>query len=139
VDANGCWLWQGYTDKDGYGRLGSQGLAHRQAYVTWRGQHAPGLELDHLCRVKRCCNPDHLEPVTHKVNMERCDRSTWRVTKHGGGWHGRNQQTDKTHCPQGHPYDEQNTYRPPARPTHRHCRACMKRHSQEYKARRAAQ
>jgi hypothetical protein len=56
-----------------------------------------GLELDHLCRVRGCVNPKHLEPVTHRENLMR-----------GESWSAVNAR--KTHCPEGHPYDETNTY-----------------------------
>lgn len=69
-----CWLWQGSLTKDGYGRfrLGQKGLgAHRMAYLLYRGPIPAGFEPDHLCRVTRCVNPDHLELVTHRVNVQR--------------------------------------------------------------------
>jgi hypothetical protein len=65
-----CWIWQHYRDPAGYGRLGAK-LAHRIAYEYHRGPIPEGLQLDHLCRVTSCCNPDHLEPVPQRVNYER--------------------------------------------------------------------
>lgn len=70
----GCWLWQAYVNDDGYGkfRLGKNVLtAHHAAWLLFRGPIPEGLEPDHLCRVKRCANPDHLELVTHQVNIQR--------------------------------------------------------------------
>lgn len=72
--AGGCWLWTASLHKDGYGQcriIGKTMLAHRVAYFLLNGPIAKGLEFDHLCRVRRCVNPDHLEPVTHKVNVLR--------------------------------------------------------------------
>lgn len=91
------------TNSNGYGVVGVDGRtvrAHRALYERWFGSIPSGLELDHLCRNRACINPAHLEPVTHAVNMER---SPFRGAL--GEFH-----RSKTHCPQGHPYDEENTY-----------------------------
>lgn len=69
-----CWLWTDALDKDGYGkfRLGSASKrAHRIAWEFDHGEVPDGLTLDHLCRVRSCVNPMHLEPVTTKVNTRR--------------------------------------------------------------------
>lgn len=65
-----CHIWQLHIRKDGYGADGS-GLAHRTRWIRERGPIPEGLEIDHLCRVRACCNPDHLEPVTPVVNVRR--------------------------------------------------------------------
>ena len=69
----GCWLWTGATTDKGYGVFwdGKLGRAHRWAYTHWRGPIPEGLTLDHLCQVKACVNPDHLEPVTALENYRR--------------------------------------------------------------------
>lgn len=70
----GCWEWQGQRNGKGYGSfsLKSQTLfAHRLAYVLLKGTIPAGMELDHVCRVRHCINPDHLEPVTHQENVQR--------------------------------------------------------------------
>jgi hypothetical protein len=83
VDPSGCWLWTGYlTTKhpNGYGRfkIGEKGtLAHRLTWETLAGPIPAGMEIDHLCRVRRCCNPAHLEPVTHQENVLRGRLTTW--------------------------------------------------------------
>ena len=127
VVENGCWLWAAALSRKGYGRVSGPNrlmrMAHRVAYKHWVGSIPEGLQLDHLCHNndkrclggdtclhRRCVNPDHLEPVTHREN----------------GIRGINAQRLKTHCPQGHPYDESNTW-----VTHEHgwrvrrCRACI--------------
>jgi endogenous inhibitor of DNA gyrase (YacG/DUF329 family) len=70
----GCLLWTGTTSKGGYGqmRVGRRfPMAHRVVYEMWAGPIPESLELDHTCNVPACCNPDHLEPVTHGENMRR--------------------------------------------------------------------
>lgn len=77
LDASGpCWLWTGALNRYGYGhisrgrRLGAVRV-HRAVWELLVGPIADGLELDHVCRVRHCCNPDHLEPVTRAVNVAR--------------------------------------------------------------------
>ena len=114
VDPNGCWLWQKYVKPNGYGVLGVPGRsmqhAHRIAYEVWRGPIPDGLQIDHLCRVRHCCNPDHLEAVTPRTNNLR-----------GRGPSAKNARAQS--CPKGHPYDASNTYHRPDG-TGRDCRTC---------------
>ena len=73
-DGLGCWPWTGTLDGQGYPFLNVDGVprrAHRLSFEMHRGPIPSGLELDHLCRVRRCVNPEHLEPVTHAENMRR--------------------------------------------------------------------
>lgn len=70
----GCWLWAGAISSTGYGSFTARGASvssHRFAYPELRGQIPEGLDLDHLCRNRWCCNPTHLEPVTRKTNIGR--------------------------------------------------------------------
>lgn len=114
-----CWEWLGYKTKGGYGKFRVEGkspYAHRFAYEHFVGTIPDGLELDHLCRVRHCVNPEHLEAVTHRENMLR-----------GESLQAINAQ--KTHCPQAHAYDY-------VSPTgNRRCRSCDNTHR---RARRAA-
>lgn len=76
VDALGpCWLWTKGKTANGYGRFGvtskDKRLAHIFAWTTLVGPVPEGLQLDHLCRVRLCVNPDHLEPVTPQENWRR--------------------------------------------------------------------
>jgi hypothetical protein len=73
VDKSGdCWLWTGVIYKrTGYGSVGRRGSAHRLAYILVVGPIPNGMHLDHLCRVRHCVNPDHLEPVTPRENLLR--------------------------------------------------------------------
>ena len=72
---SGCWLWAGSINERGYGSISTpRGTrrVHRVAYELFTGRPIPpGLTLDHLCRVRSCVNPDHLEPVTNRENILR--------------------------------------------------------------------
>lgn len=92
-DENGCWRWRGMHSQQGYGLIKHDGrrlMVHRVAYEILIGDIPPGLFTDHLCRVRDCANPWHLDPVPNGVNVLR-----------GIGYAARNAR--KTHCPQGHP------------------------------------
>ena len=67
IDSNGCWLWKGYIEKNGYGSR----LAHRRLYKRYKGEIPKEYQIDHLCKVKACVNPDHLEVVTAAENIHR--------------------------------------------------------------------
>lgn len=80
ITASGCWEWTSTRSPDGYGKVvvGYRGhgrpvrrFAHRVLYELARGPVPKGLELDHLCRNRACCNPAHLEPVTRRENVRR--------------------------------------------------------------------
>jgi hypothetical protein len=89
VDASGCWLWQGFIDKAGYGRLrlGGRtlpvGYAHRISHELFKGPIPEGLHIDHLCRVRICVNPDHLEAVTNLENVRRGASLTMAIQRTG--------------------------------------------------------
>lgn len=114
--AGDCWIWKRSLTDDGYGQISvMRGMigCHRVSYHLFVGEVPDGLELDHLCRVRACCNPWHLEPVTGDENYRR------GIAAVVAGSH----QRSKTHCLKGHPYDEANTYVHPVT-GHRWCRAC---------------
>lgn len=122
-DQAGCWRWDGSIDPNGYGRItvdGSTRYAHRIVYENHVGPIPQGLELDHLCRVRSCVNPAHLEPVTHQVNVDR------------GMGHG-----SETHCPSGHPYAGENlsTWTDSNGITRRQCRTCKRAAGRRWRAR----
>jgi hypothetical protein len=93
---DGCWLWTRSTSQDGYGwaSLNSRTYqAHRLAYILVIGEPPTGLVLDHLCRVRHCVRPDHLEPVTPLENLLRSPLTTAGMTHCSDGhplqpWHG---------------------------------------------------
>lgn len=94
--AGECWIWSAYCMPNGYGYFDSE-YAHRWAYEQLVTEIPPGLELDHLCRVRNCVNPWHLEPVTHAENHRRR-----RGIKYGPYNVG-------SHCRNGHERSPENT------------------------------
>jgi hypothetical protein len=110
-DPDGCWIWTGALSR-GYGNFwtGERYVpVHRLVYELFVELIPEGLEPDHLCRVRACCNPDHLELVTRSVNIRRGESVAA-------------QRAAQTHCHRGHPFDAANTHIS-ARGT-RECRAC---------------
>lgn len=122
-----CWVWTGPILPTGYGYMGTHkgpGRAHLFMWHMTHGAVPDGLELDHLCRVRHCVRPDHLEPVTHRENMLRSP-----IT--GPGINAR-----KTHCIHGHEFTPENTY--VTKKGQRYCRACQRRRDEAYRQRRRA-
>lgn len=112
----GCWEWTGGKIPEGYGAFYKTGApnnmgAHRYSYEIHVGLIPQGLVLDHLCGNRGCVNPDHLEAVRQRTNVLR-----------GSAPPARN--AEKTHCPKGHPYSEDNTYL--IRTGGRACRTCRR-------------
>jgi hypothetical protein len=126
-----CWLWRGTMLTNGYGNFLDDGRyvrAHRWSYESVIAPIPAGLDLDHLCRVRHCVNPAHLEPVSRSTNLSRGTV----------GYTAKQRAATVTHCPQGHAYDEQNTSHKDTRYTPggaRRCRACAKEYSRQYRAR----
>lgn len=118
-----CWLWTGPKTPDGYGITTAKGVrnAHRLSWVLHRGPIPPGMQIDHLCRVRHCVNPDHMELVTLQENVRRGNAPT--------AIHAR-----QTHCKYGHPFDEANTaiYYDRLGRKARKCRACRTRRNREW-------
>ena len=121
-----CWIPIGYIERSGYWRVNvgqrNYKLAHRVAYELRYGPIPLGLVLDHLCRIRWCWNPKHLEAVTQAENVDRGDYSL----------NGANNRS-KTHCLQGHPFDETNTYTNPRRKG-RFCKECRRNAVRKYRA-----
>lgn len=119
VGDEGCWLWTGRL-RDGYGVVAFAGGSCKVYALAWAWTHdgelpEDGLVLDHLCRVRSCCNPAHLEPVTRGQNAMRGETI---AAAHA----------TKTVCPHGHAYDAGNTdVTPDGRRDRRKCRITRKR------------
>lgn len=120
----GCWEFQGRLNDQGYGLIGDLGdlprksyRVHRVVYEHFREDLKEDLVLDHLCRNRKCCNPWHLEEVTQTENVRRgISPSALNIPK--------------THCCNGHEFNNQNTYKVELTNKNgtvrykRHCRAC---------------
>ena len=90
-----CWLWTSKID-DGYGRMYIRGkyyLVHRMVYVSLKNKLGENTQVDHLCKVRNCVNPDHLDEVSGKENTRRGLSQRFN--------------TDPNKCPYGHDYDGQ--------------------------------
>lgn len=98
-----CHIWEGYVKETGYGQIRVHGRTRPAHVVAWTNANGPvpeGHDLDHLCRVRNCIRPDHLEPVTRGENLRRGI---------GPELH-RQRQRAKTHCIRGHAYSPENTF-----------------------------
>lgn len=118
-DITGCWPWCGTISQQGYGQIYMGGkpkrrAAHRAMYELLVGPVPDGLDLDHLCRNRRCVNPAHLEPVTRSENMRRgalpvVNRLRW---------------SSRETCKNGHPFTAENIHITPIGA--RVCRVCSR-------------
>lgn len=121
-----CWLWTAACHPQGHGLFMADGrrrhphlvYAHRWAYEFCVGPIPEGLTIDHLCRVRPCVNPDHLEPVTLLENIQRGEAGKWQRS---------------ANCLRGHPLSGDNLYNYGGL---RHCRTCRTEASRRYKARK---
>jgi hypothetical protein len=116
-----CWVWKGSKLPSGYGTLNVDGktiYAHRFSYELVRGKIPGKLQIDHLCRITRCVNPDHLEAVTPSENVWRGVISRLR-----------------NHCQRGHPMTRDNVYVNP-NSGRRNCRVCRRQVRRETYAKR---
>lgn len=99
IDNNGCWNFTGCLNKKEYGRFflyNKVRLSHTASYILFKGEIIKGNTIDHLCRNRKCVNPDHLESVKHKINLLRGNSITTLQSK-------------QTHCKNGHLFNEKNT------------------------------
>ena len=127
VDPSGCWLWTGWTNgKYGGFAFGTHKVyAHRVSYQHYVGPMPEGYTIDHLCKVKLCVNPEHLEAVTYHENLRRAD-----------AWVGVSQyhRPDQTKCGAGlHDWIPANWKK---RGNGVKCRLCHNQRNREYKERK---
>lgn len=123
-----CWLWTSIICHKGYGRFWLKGktiTAHRYAFERWVGPIPDGFTIDHLCRVRNCVNPAHLEAVPHRENLMRGNTVVAACAA-------------KTHCSAGHPLSGSNLRASSLREGKRICRICRnERHRRYMRERRA--
>ena len=127
IDPSGCLLWTGWRNAGGYGSIwvnGRNRYVHRVMYEMFVEPIPEGLQLDHLCRVRHCASPAHLEPVTIRANLMR-------------GQTPAAANAVKTRCPVGHEFDLLNTYWNPQ--GSRECRACNRDKMRRHRASKRAQ
>jgi hypothetical protein len=124
VSPSGCWNWTGYRNGDGYAighHRGRWVRAYRFSYEVFVGPITGGLTIDHLCRNRGCVNPEHLEAVPLRTNVLRGDGVGVRNAR-------------KTHCANGHPFDEENTL--PDERGWRVCKICRREQTRAANERR---
>lgn len=115
VNQNGCWVWQGYKNKLGYGRMNFRGkvrYTHRIIMELIGEIKNESLVVDHVCRNSSCCNPNHLRMVTQQTNSIENSESIPAAN------------AKKTHCKRGHEFTEENTYRFASFKGRRLCKIC---------------
>lgn len=120
LDRSGaCWIFTGAIATSGYGRIGlgkATLQAHRAAYELFVGPIPDGKHIDHLCRNRLCCNPEHLEPVSQAENNRRA---------------GAFRRSQQTRCSRGHELTQENSML-----TTRGTRQCRECHNMRNRARR---
>lgn len=131
LGSGNCWEWQvpsaSPTSRGRFWYEGRHETPYKWGYEFFIGKVPDGLQLDHLCENPACCNPWHLDPVTPKVNTLRCVKAPATIN------------SKKTHCSNGHLYDEINTQWINSKEgRYRRCRACGNPRTKEYQRRRRA-
>lgn len=133
-----CWIWTGAMIPNGYGSVQDPSLnrqigAHRASHLLFKGPIPAGFEVDHLCRVRRCVNPDHLEAVLHSENVRR------GLSPGIMAAFNKRRAAEKTHCPNGHRYSQENTYIQVSSRDgeYRVCKICRTAASDRFKAKKA--
>lgn len=126
VDTNGCWIWTRSLNGGGYAMqsnkaFGEHSLVHRAIWEEFNGPMPEGLQSDHLCRVRSCVNPAHIEPVTNRVNILRGVSFAARFAK-------------RTECVNGHLFSGRNLgIYMEGKSQVRRCRTCQKKNNVRYR------
>lgn len=125
--SRGCWLWKGFIHPGGYVQFWFQGVpvkGHRYSYELFEGPIPDGHDVHHICGVKHCVNPSHLETLPKDIHraLHMKETEPWK-------W-----QSGKTHCPQGHEYTKENTY---LRYNKRYCLTCRNIRNRETSRKRS--
>ncbi len=112
IGDDNCWNWSGFTDKDGYGKINRNYkcyFSHRFFYDVFVGIKDESTVIDHICKNRKCCNPDHLREVSCKENANNNSNSPIAMN------------AQKTHCIRGHELIHPNIY---AHNNRRRCKKC---------------
>lgn len=120
INERGCWVWQRHITPNGYGVIsvnGKSSSAHRTSYTLFKGRIPEGFQIDHLCKVRSCVNPKHLEAVTAKENVRRSNSYA-------------QQEASRTHCKYGHEFTPNNIYKA-SQGNGRNCRTCMRNRTKQ--------
>lgn len=124
IDLDGCWEWNA-ASRNGYGCISVDGtleVAHRFSYRVFNGELKDELHVHHTCENRSCIRPSHLQAVTHYDHIVKLTPGTFGY-----------ECSRKTHCPQGHPYNLENTYIDSY--NKRYCRACRRLHVSNFRER----
>jgi hypothetical protein len=129
IKDDGCWDWLGSGVNTGYGKFWDGNrlvFVHRYSYEWFNNVKLPeydcvNYEIDHLCRNRKCVNPDHLELVTHKINVQRGSASEVNSLRNKA----------ITQCIHGHPFNKNNTYI--RKNGERMCKTCRRENMRRYK------
>lgn len=121
VAPSGHWIWTATTTPNGYGQMDKK-YAHRLSHEFYIGPIPDGMVVDHLCRVRNCVNPLHLQAVPQKVNVDR-GRVKYAVAASNS-----KRGAERTHCPNGHEFTDSNTWIETKKNGNkmRRCKACRK-------------
>lgn len=119
----GCWLWTGADNTIGYGKMrhpetGKCDYVHRYAYEVIVGVIPEDLEIDHICNIRSCVNPDHMELVTRQENVRR----------------RRDRLRQRPYCHNGHEMTSENTYFD--KNGWRTCRTCRNNNARRFRERK---
>lgn len=132
IPMSGCWLWTGAVHKQhGYGRFSFMGKArnaHRVLFELYKGKPNDEMDIDHLCRVRSCVNPYHLEQVTRSINATRGLAGKRPNPK--AAENAKNYFYKQTKCKNGHDRTDANIYMYRG---HRLCKLCMKASASKHK------
>lgn len=121
INHSGCWEWQGNINDNGYGRIGinkKNYYVHRVSYDLFFGITNLDNVIDHICRNRKCCNPDHLREVDSFENVIENSESL------------PSKRFNQKECLRGHLLSGENVYKYKNK---RYCKSCRADYHKTYK------